>query len=295
MTDHELLEVRYADFVGSNYAVSCNSGTSALHLGLLALGVGQGDEVIIPDFTMAACGFAVSYTGAKVVTVDCGEDFNINVSKIEEKITPKTKVIMAVHIYGRLADMDSILTIADKHGLYVLEDACEAQGAVYDSGADITCYSFYKNKIIAGEEGGMATTNDRYFANRMKFLKNMAFNKEHNYFHEEIGYNYRMPDSQARLILKSLDDYPKNKQNREKFELLWRNLIPTHKRDAVWVYDFLCESASDKELKIIELNSKNIPWRYFFKPLSTMPMWKQDVGRKALDYSNRGIYIQYHE
>lgn len=281
---YKQLEEEYAKFCGSKYAVSCNTGTSALHLALLAIGVKKGDEVIVPDFTMSACGFAVSYCGAKVVTVDCGDDFNIDVTKIEEKITKKTKAIMAVHIYGRLCDMKAIHKIAKKHNLKVIEDACEAQGAVYKSKADITCYSFYKNKIIHAEEGGICTTNNKKYADRMNFLKNMAFDKSHSYFHSEIGYNYRMPDSQARLALLSLKNYPQEIKRRRNVEDYYYGKETHH---AVWVIDLLAPTNIDREHIV-----KNFPnTRRFFKPLSTMPMWKQKVGKNALKYSQIGFYF----
>lgn len=288
---YQQLETKYAKFVGSKYAVSCNSGTSALHLALLAIGIKSGDEVIVPDFTMAACGFAVSYCGANPIFVDCGDDLQIDVRLIEEKITKKTKAIMAVHIYGKLCNMKEIRRIADKHDLDVIEDACEAQGAVYKSVADITCYSFYKNKIIHAEEGGICTTNNKRLADRMNYLKNMAFGQNHDYFHEEVGYNYRMTNHGAELALQSLKDYPKNKKIRKDFERMWNQVIPTPKRDAVWVYDFLCKDEWDREAKMQELKDKGFQVRYFFKPLSTMPMWRQKVGKKALEFSKRGMYI----
>jgi perosamine synthetase len=172
---YKILEDKYSKFCGAKYGVSCNTGTAALHLALLAIGVGKGDEVIIPDFTMAACGFAVSYTGAKPVFVDCDDSLCMDWKLIEKKITKKTKAIMVVHIYGVLCNMKEILKIAKKHKLKVIEDACEVQGAVYKSKADITCYSFYENKIIHAEEGGMCTTDNKQYADRMNYLKNMAF------------------------------------------------------------------------------------------------------------------------
>ena len=156
MAGYSKLEKEYAKFCGKKYAVSVNSGTSALHLALVVLGIGKGDEVIVPDFTMAACGFAVAYTGAKVITVDCKDDLTIDETLIEKKITKRTKAIMPVHIYGRLCNMEAINKIAKKYNLYVIEDACEAQGAKGLGKADLTCYSLYQNKIISGEEGGLS-------------------------------------------------------------------------------------------------------------------------------------------
>jgi len=289
------LEYEYAKFVSTKYAVAVNSGTAALHLSLVALGIGRDDEVIVPDFTMAAVGFAVAYTGAKVVTVDCGDDYNINVNLIHEKITPKTKAIIAVDTYGRLCDIKTIRKIAKAKGLFVIQDSCEAQGSSKGGDSDCLVFSFFKNKIIHGEEGGIVCTDSKEIADNIRDLKNMAFGSKHNYFHERIGFNYRMPDSQAKMILKSLEQFYQNWTNRIQFETIWNKLIPTQKRDAVWVYDFLCKSKEDKDIKIKELNDNKIKWRHFFKPLSTMPMFLQPVGLKAFDFSNRGLYIQYNE
>lgn len=280
------LEKEYAKFVGSKYAVSCNSGTSALHLALMAVGVGKGDEVIIPDFTMAACGFAVEYCGAKPVFVDCDDTLCMDWKLIEKKITKKTKAIMPVHIYGRLCNMKEILRIAKKHKLKVIEDACEAQGAVFASKADITCYSFYENKIIHAEEGGIATTDKLKYAKRMNYLKNMAFGDKHDYFHKEIGYNYRMANSQAQLALKSLFNFPAEYKRRRDVEKQLDVVIGStlHYRDAVWVYDVLCDVSK-------KIKKENI--RPFFKPLSSFPMWGGKCqSPRALYYSKIGNYIK---
>lgn len=287
VSTYKILEEEYAQFVGTRYAVAVNTGTAGLHLSLVALGIGEGDEVIVPDFTMAACGFAVSYTGAKVVTVDCGEDYNIDVDKIEEKITPKTRAIMAVHIYGRLCNMRKIREIADRHKLFVIEDGCEAQGVAIGGYSDCLVFSFYKNKIIHAEEGGIICTNSKEIYDKLNYYKNMCFNSEHNYFHEHIGFNYRMTDSQAQMALNSLDEYPKNMIRRKREEDRLQKIIPTKSREAVWVYDFLCSSQEERD-KFVKENPNA---RYFFKPLSTMPMWEQEVGQNALRYSQLGAYL----
>ena len=209
--------------------------------------------------------------------VDCDETLNIDVTKIEAKITKKTKAIMAVHIYGRLCNMKEIHRIARKHKLYVIEDACEAQGAVYGSKADVTCWSFYKNKIIAGEEGGMVTTNHKWLVDKVNLLKCMAFRPQHDYFHDEIGYNYRMSNAHASLILHSFKQFSTNFKKRRQVEQWYNALIPKDlqmpARDTVWVYD-------------VKIPFKDVPGvRHFFKPLSMMPMWKQKVGKNAERYS----------
>lgn len=277
MTKYQELERKYAHFVGSTYAVTCNSGTSALHLALMAIGVTKGDEVIMPDLTMAACGFAVSYCGATPVFVDCDDSMNIDVSLIERKITKKTKAILAVHIYGKLCNMKEILRIARKYKLKVIEDACEAQGAVYKSDADITCYSFYENKIIHAEEGGICTTDKKKYADRMNYLKNMAFDKGHTYFHNEIGYNYRMPESQAILALKSLKDYPKENKRRRKIE---KQHYGENFLDAVWVLPYAGRKG-------------DVNTRLFFKPLSSFPMYGGKCqSPNAKKISEKGWYMK---
>lgn len=288
--EYKILEKKYAQFTGSSYGVCCNSGTAALHLALLAIGIKKGDEVILPDFTMAACGFSISYCGAKPVFVDCDDRLCIDTKLIEAKITKKTKAIMAVHIYGRLCNMKEILRIAKKHKLKVIEDACEAQGAVYKSKADITCYSFYENKIIHAEEGGICTTDNKKYADRMNYLKNMAFGDKHDYFHKEIGYNYRMPNSQAVLALESLKNYPKEKKRRRILEKKFNSFIPSKKRDAVWVLDYELTMGN---LYKFPYSFANHPTRPFFKPLSTFPMYGgRCQSPKALYYSKIGHYIK---
>lgn len=282
MNPHERLEEEYAVFCKKKYCVAVNSGTAALHVALVALGIGKGDEVIVPDFTMAACGFAVAYTGAKVVTVDCNDHLLIDPVLIEAKITKKTKAIMAVHIYGRVCNMTEINRIAKAHDLFVIEDAAEAQGARGLGRADLSCYSFFKNKIIHGEEGGAVCTDDEELYKSMKDLKNMAFGKEHDYYHERIGFNYRLPDSQAEMILKSLHSFGDSIHKRRMIESWYQDYCayssPFGKRLAVWVYDIISPHVHPLG-------------RHFFKPLSTMPMFKQDVGPKALQYSKFGSYL----
>jgi len=283
VTKYKELENKYANYVGSKYAVSCNTGTAGLHLALLAFGIKEGDEVIVPDFTMAACGFAVSYTGAKPIFVDCDDTLNIDVDLIEKKITSKTKAIMPVHIYGRLCNMNRILEIAKKHNLKVVEDASEAHGAIFNSKADITVYSLYQNKIIHAEEGGICTTDNKEYADLMNYYKNMAFTPAHDYFHNHIGYNYRMPESQAILALDSLNRVNENLKKRKDFEqqciAKYGEDMPP--RNVVWVFDMLKPIFGQDT-------------RPFFKPLSSFPMWGgKCISPKAEYYSKIGNYIKF--
>ncbi len=293
MEPYQEIESKYAAFTGASHAVSCSSGTAALHLALLALGVGKGDEVIVPDFTMAACAFAVSYCSAKPVFVDVTRGtYAIDPVLIERAITKKTKAILVVHVYGRLADMDAILKIAAKHRVPVIEDACEAQGAVYKSKAAVTAYSFYRNKIIPAEEGGMITTNDKRVADKARYLKSMAFGANHDYFHEEIGYNYRMPNAEAKIALANLKAYPKNNDKRRLIESWYNRFLkaPMSLREAVWFYELRVPSSAKKAIleKIPEA-------RHSFKPLSSFPMYGSGKGKQiARELSQELILLPAH-
>lgn len=201
----KLFEEEFAKFCGVKEMVTCNSGTTALQLALLALHIGPGDEVIVQDFTNMASFFAVLYVGATPVPIDSEpETLNMDVALLESKITSKTKAIMPVHIYGHPVDMDPILEIAKKHKLYVIEDAAEAHGAEYKghkagSMGDIGCFSFYANKIVTTGEGGSLTMNDPELAERARSLRALAFGKEEKFQHHDIGYGYRLTNLQAAL------------------------------------------------------------------------------------------------
>lgn len=202
-------ERQFAQYSGCEYGVAVCNGTIALHLALVALGIGPGDEVIIPSFTMIATAFAVCYTGAIPVFVDADPDtWNIDVRRIEEKITDRTKAILPVHLFGMMCDMDAIEAIAKRHHLYVVEDAAESHGAEYKgrkagSCSDLACFSFFANKNVTTGEGGMVVTNNRELYDRLRYHKNMCFPLDgpRNYMHADIGFNYRMSNVVAAIGL----------------------------------------------------------------------------------------------
>lgn len=208
----EKFEKAFAKYLGVKHAITTTSGTTALHLALLTLGIGSGDEVIVPTLTMIASVNSICYVGAIPVLVDSEpETGNIDPKKIEEKITKKTKAIMPVHLYGHPADMDKIMEIAKKYKLAVVEDAAEAHGAEYKgekagSFGKINCFSFYGNKIVTTGEGGMVVTNDDKLAERARSLKDLAHSKKRRFLHEELGYNFRMTNMQAALGLAQLEE-----------------------------------------------------------------------------------------
>jgi dTDP-4-amino-4,6-dideoxygalactose transaminase len=204
------LEAEFAQLCGVKHAIATTSGTTALHVALLANGVGPGDEVITTPFTFIASANSILFTGAKPVFVDIDEEtFNINPALIEAAITPKTKAIMPVHLYGYVCDMDAILAIAEKHNLKVIEDACQAVGATYNdkvAGSFGTgAFSLYATKNIMSGEGGMITTDDDHIADLCKLIRSHGMKRR--YYHEMIGFNFRMSDLHAAIGLSQLNRF----------------------------------------------------------------------------------------
>ncbi len=200
-------ERAFAQMCGVRYAIATSSGTTALHLALLAHGIGPGHEVITSPFTFIASANSILHTGARPVFVDVEEDtFNLDATQIEAAITPRTKALMPIHLFGLPCDMGAIMDIAARHGLAVIEDACQAHGATYAGQAagsfGTGCFSFYATKNITTAEGGMITTNDEAIAERARLLRNHGMRQR--YYHEELGYNFRMTDLQAAIGLVQL-------------------------------------------------------------------------------------------
>ncbi|WP_276956068.1 DegT/DnrJ/EryC1/StrS aminotransferase family protein [Methanobrevibacter woesei] len=201
-------EEKFANWIGAKYGIATNSGTSALHVALLACGIGEGDEVITTPFTFIASGNAIVYTGATPVFADIDLDtYTIDPDKIEDLITDKTKAILPVQLYGQAADMDKIREIAEKHDLKIIEDAAQAHGAEYNGEkvgtlGDMACFSFYPTKNMTTSEGGMITTNDEELAKKAQMFR--AHGASERYHHDEIGYNFRMTDIAAAIGLAQL-------------------------------------------------------------------------------------------
>ena len=216
------LEEEFSGYCGARYGVAVNSGTSALHLALLAAGIGPGDEVITVPFTFYATVAAIGYVGATPVYVDIDpQTFNIDPAKIEAAITARTRAILLVHLYGQCADMDPILEIARRHGLVVIEDAAQAHGAEYrgrraGSIGDIGCFSFYPTKNLgAAGEGGMLTTNNPEYARTAALLR--SWGEEQRYRPRLKGFNYRLPSIQAavlRVKLRRLEQWTEARRDR---------------------------------------------------------------------------------
>lgn len=213
-------EEQWASYCGRRYGVAVSNGTVALQLAVACLGLKPGDEVIMPTFTIISCALAVLYNGGVPVLVDSDpETWCMDISHIEAKITPRTKAVMPVHIYGHPVDMDHVLELADKYGLAIVEDSAEAHGAEYLSGRDthnstwlrcgsfgnLSCFSFYANKLITTGEGGMVLTDDPQLAEKARSMRNLSFSPEQRFRHEELGFNFRMTNLQAALGLAQLE------------------------------------------------------------------------------------------
>lgn len=213
-------EKEFADYLGASYCSSVDSGTSALHLAMRALGIGSGDEVIVPANTFIASAWGAVYEGAKPVFVDCRPDtWEIDASKIEKKITSKSKAIIGVHLYGQPFDFDAVNTIAKRHGLYVVEDCAQAHGAIYKGKkvgtlGDIACFSFYPGKNLgAFGEAGAIVTNEKKFYDAVNIMKNHGSSVK--YQHDVVGYNLRMDGIQGSILsvkLKYLDEWNKKRK-----------------------------------------------------------------------------------
>jgi len=216
----EEFEQRWAEYCGMRYGVAVSNGTVALQVAVACLNLQPGDEVIMPTFTIISCAQAVTYNGEVPVLVDVdSRTWCMDVSQVEGRITPRTRAIMPVHIYGHPVDMDPLLELAEQHGLAIIEDAAEAHGAEYCCGwrdgksewrrcgsfGTVSCFSFYANKIVTTGEGGMVLTNDLAMAGRLRSLRNLCFRADRRFYHTELGYNFRLTNVQAAIGLGQLE------------------------------------------------------------------------------------------
>ncbi len=255
----ELFEAEFASFSGARYAIGVSSGTAALHLALLAAGVGKGDEVITVPYTFTATTEAISYVGARPVFVDINpRDFNMDVSRIEKKITGKVKAILPVHIYGQPVDMEPVLDLAAKYGLQVIEDAAQAHGAQYRGkrvgalGA-AGCFSFYPGKNLgAYGDGGMVVTNDEAIADKVRLLRNHG--RRGKYEHLVRGYNYRLDTLQAAILRVKLKRLSSWNENRRQHAELYNELLagtealtPREREDVKHVYHLYVLRVKDRD------------------------------------------------
>ena len=293
----ELFEARFAEFCNVKHAIACCNGTVALHLALVALGVGTGDEVIVPTLTFVATANAVAYCGATPVFADSeNETWNIDPEQVESKITARTKGIIAVHLYGHPAKMSALRTIARRHKLFLLEDAAEAHGAVCDgqtvgSIGDAAVFSFYANKIITTGEGGMVVTDDDALAERARLFRGQGMDPNRRYWFPVIGYNYRMMNLPAAIGLAQLEKIEYFLELRKRIAALycehlqgieglsWQTEQSSWARHVYWMFNIILDTdfgtSRDDAMKF--LAKRGIETRPVFYPLHTLPPYAAGV------------------
>jgi len=288
-------EKGFAEVVGRRHAVAVANGSMALDAAVAALRLAPGDEVLLPSFTIISCASAIVRAGAVPVAVDADPvTWNINVSKIEEQITPRTKAIMVVHIYGLPCDMDPIIALANKHGLLIIEDAAEMHGQTYRGRqcgtlGDISTFSFYPNKHITTGEGGMIVTDSDEFAERSRSLRNLCFINGRRFVHEELGWNMRMTNLQAALGVAQLERLNSFVRRKRAMGALYTELLrntpglqlplaATDYADNIyWVFGLVLEDSVDFDAAeaMKRLGVLGIGTRPFFWPMHEQPVLKR--------------------
>lgn len=305
-------ETSFAEFCGSRHAIAVSNGTSALHLALLALGVGEGDEVIVPALTFIATANAVAYTGATPVVVDSEPGtWNIDSVRVEEAITPRTKGIIAVHLYGHPADMDALADVADRHHLFIVEDAAEAHGARYKgrrvgSIGAIGAFSFYGNKIITTGEGGMITTDRSDLVDRIRMLRDHGMASDKRYWHPVVGYNYRLTNLQAALGVAQMEKVEAILSSKKRLALAYDEglrdvpglTLPPKAAwgDPVyWLYSVLIDPerfGQTRDDVMGQLAEKGIETRPVFVPLHQQPIYRDLNSRPVAErLADRGLSL----
>lgn len=288
-------EREFAGYCGSSHGIATSNGTTALHLALASLEVGPGDEVLVSTLTNMATLFAILYQGATPIPVDVEADTgNLNPKLLEDLVTPKTKAILVVHLYGHCADMDPILEFARRHHLCVIEDAAQAHGALYKgrkagSLSDVGCFSFYANKIVTTGEGGMITTNDPVIAERARLLRGLAYGTDRRFMHVAVGFNYRMSNIQAALGCAQLEGIEEAIENRRRVARLYTERLldvgeiqlPVEKkyaRNVYWMYHIVLRGFDwqCRDLVMQLLSERGIETRPSFIPYNLQDTFIRD-------------------
>jgi len=309
-------EDKFSAYLGLRHGIAVCNGTAALETAVAAAGIGKGDEVIMPTFTIISCAIGIIRCGAKPVLVDAEpETWNMDTSQIEAKITRKTRAIMPVHIYGHPVDMEPVMDLARKYKLKVIEDAAEVHGAEYKgkkagSMGHAGCFSFYANKIVASGEGGMVVTDDETIADRARAYRNLCFRPEKRFYHTELGYNFRMTNLQAAVALAQLERINEHIRIKRRMAAAYEERLkdldairlPIEKewaQNVYWMYGIeLKDSAGmDNEALAGGLAEKQIGTRPFFLGMHEQPVF-HDMGLfKGEHYpvaeklAQRGLYL----
>lgn len=304
-----LFEEKFANYINVRYATGVCNGTVALHLALVALGIGEGDEVIVPSLTYIASVNAIVYTGATPVFVDSLNDtWQVDPEDVRRNITEKTKAILAVHLYGHSCEMSVLRKIADEHRLFLIEDCAEAIGSLYQdqhvgSFGDVATFSFYGNKTITTGEGGMLSTNDQTIFERALHFKGQGLAKYRQYWHDVIGYNYRMTNICAAIGLAQLERIDEILQKKRQIADTYKRLLQDTELEvhsevgnvyhSYWMVSILVPHPSQRDPLREHLASAGIETRPVFYPVHTMPMYSHKYQRHKIaeDIGWRGINL----
>jgi perosamine synthetase len=284
-----LFEEKFAEFINIKHAITVSNGTVALHLALIALGIGPGDEVIVPTLTYISSVNAIVYTGATPVFVDSLMDtWQMDPSDVERKITAKTRAVMAVHLYGHACNMDALTEICDKYDLFLIEDCAEAIGTLYKGRhvgtfGDISTFSFFGNKTITTGEGGMVVTNDATLNDRSVHFKGQGLAKHRQYWHDVVGYNYRMTNICAAIGLAQLENADNLIKRKKDIAILYEkgfssspvqmHLGNSDVKHSHWMCSILVPQPEQREPMRELLSKEGIETRPVFYPVHTMPMY----------------------
>lgn len=293
-----LFEEKFKQYTGVKYATAVSNGTVALHLALVALGIGPGDEVIVPTLTYIASVNPITYAGAVPVFVDSLEEtWQIDPDDVRKKISPRTRAIMAVHLYGHPCEMDKLKKIADEFDLFIIEDCAEAFGSIYSgrhvgSVGHISAYSFFGNKSITTGEGGMVVTNDETLYERAIHFKGQGLAKYREYWHDVVGYNYRMTNICAAIGLAQLEIADTILEKKTEISIWYKKYldgIPIVFHDEIgdvkhsyWMCCILVEFPEDRDPLREHLLNAGIETRPVFYPVHTMPMYSQKFQRHPI-------------
>lgn len=303
-------ETDFSRYCGCSHGVATSSGTTALHLALLACGIKEGDEVIVPDLTFAATINCVLYAKATPVLVDVERDsWCIDPVEIEKAITPRTRAIIPVHLYGQPCDMEKIMAIAKRHNLIVIEDCAQAHGSEFGGKrvggfGDVGCFSFFGNKVITTGEGGMCVTNSKELYEKMQVFRDHGMSRSKKYWHEVIGFNYRMTNLQAAIGVAQLERIDAILRDRERVERMYRKGLGElefielqrddlkNRKKITWLVSVLLNN-DKRDIYVSRLKEKAIDARSFFYPLSHMEIYKKYTysNKVSTEIASKGINL----